>query len=85
MKGKITLYTDKELIKEIKQYAKEQKISVSQLVNNFFETILIDRSSNKNFKNSKITNSLEGVLKDTKIDIDDYKKYLEKKYLWEFY
>jgi len=81
MKGKITLYTDKELIKEIKQYAKEQKISVSQLVNNFFETILIDRSSNKNFKNSKITNSLEGVLKDTKIDIDDYKKYLEKKYL----
>jgi len=81
MKSKITLYSDKELIEQIKQYAKEQKISVSQLVNNFFETILIDRRSNKNFKNSKITNSLEGVLKGAKIDIDNYKKYLEKKYL----
>ena len=81
MKSKITLYSDKELIDQIKQYAKENKTSVSQLVNNIFKTILLSKKSNKNLKKSKITDSLEGILKDSKIDIDNYKNYLEKKYL----
>ena len=81
MKSKITLYSDKELIDQIKQYARENKTSVSQLVNNIFKTILLNKKSNKNLKKSKITNSLEGILKDSKININDYKNYLEKKYL----
>jgi len=81
MKSKITLYSDKELIEQIKQYARENKTSVSQLVNNIFKAILLNKKSNKNLKKSKITDSLEGILKDSKIDIDDYKNYLEKKYL----
>jgi len=81
VKSKITLYSDKELIEQIKQYAKENKTSVSQLVNNIFKAILLNKKSNKNLKKSKITDSLEGILKDSKIDIDDYKNYLEKKYL----
>jgi len=85
VKSKITLYSDKELIDQIKQYAKENKTSVSQLVNNIFKTILLSKKSNKNLKKSKITDSLEGILKDSKIDIDNYKNYLEKKYLWKYY
>ena len=81
MKSKITLYSDKELIEQIKQYARENKTSVSQLVNNIFKAILLNKKSNKNLKKSKITDFLEGVLKDSKIDIDVYKNYLEKKYL----
>ena len=81
MKSKITLYSDKELIEQIKQYVRENKTSVSQLVNNIFKTILLSKKSNKNLKKSKITNSLEGILKDSKINTDDYKNYLEKKYV----
>jgi len=85
MKSKITLYTDKELIEQIKQYAKEQHTSVSKIVNNFFENLLLNREYSNNAQKNKITNSIDGILKDSSINTNDYKKFLEDKYLWKFY
>ncbi len=80
MTKKITLYSDEELIKGIKALAKKNSTSVSQIVNDFFKTLLIEEQINKNSK-ATITNKLFGVLKDKEIDESDYKEFLEKKYL----
>ena len=78
MNSKITLYSDKELIEQIKQYAKSRNTSVSKLVNEFFKNILEHKNSSNN---ASITEKLSGKLKGKDIKADDYKKYLEKKYL----
>jgi hypothetical protein len=76
MNSKITLYSNEELIKEIKNYAKEHNTSVSKLVNRFFENLLhMKNSSSKN----RITDSLTGILH--KGDKEEYLRYLEEKYL----
>jgi len=80
MRAKITLYSQDELIAEVKKFAKEQNTSVSKLVNGFFESLL-EKNKTKTDKKTNITNSLLGVLKDSKVDEDEYKKYLEEKYL----
>ncbi len=78
MNSKITLYSDRELIEQIKQYAKSRNTSVSKLVNEFFKNILEHKNSSNN---ASITEKLSGKLKDKNIKIDDYQKYLEEKYL----
>ena len=80
MSAKITLYSQDELIAEVKKFAKEQNTSVSKLVNGFFESLL-EKNKTKTDKKTNITNSLLGVLKDSKVDEDEYKKHLEEKYL----
>jgi len=80
MRAKITLYSQDELIAEVKKFAKEQNTSVSKLVNGFFESLL-EKNKTKTDKKTNITNSLLGVLKDSKVDEDEYKKHLEEKYL----
>ena len=78
MNSKITLYSDKELIEQIKQYAESRNTSVSKLVNEFFKNILEHKNSSNN---ASITETLSGKLKGKNIKVDDYKKYLEEKYL----
>jgi len=78
MATKITLYSDSELIGEIKQYAKEHNTSVSKLVNEFFKNIL-HREKVKH--SGSLTEQLEGILENSNIDLKDYKKHLEEKYL----
>lgn len=77
MASKITLYSDEELIKRVKEYAKEKNTSVSKLVNNFFKELLRNQIDDK----ESITSKLSGKLKNKKVSIDDYRKYLEEKYL----
>jgi len=79
MTSKITLYSESELIKEIKVYAKEHNTSVSKIVNTFFKNLLHqDEPSNKQ---SKITDSLIGIIDIKTVDESDYKDYLAEKYL----
>lgn len=78
MTSKITLYSEKELIEEIKRYAKEQNTSVSKIVNEFFRNIL--HREKAIIEEKSITHSLIGAIK-VKTSEDDYKKYLEDKYL----
>ena len=78
MATKITLYSDSDLIKEIKQYAKEHNTSVSKLVNEFFKNILHREKINNS---GSLTEQLEGILENSNVDLQGYKKHLEEKYL----
>ena len=78
MTSKITLYSDKELIEEMKKYAKEQNTSVSKIVNTFFQNLLHSQSTST--QKESITNSLIGSLKE-ETSTKEYKTYLEDKYL----
>jgi len=78
MSTKLTLYIEDDLISYIKTYAKENRQSVSKVVNNFF-TLLQQES--KEQESAPITKSLRGVLDKGALDISDYEAYLEKKYL----
>ena len=80
MGAKITLYSENELIAEVKKFAKEQNISVSQLVNGYFKSLVKQHKVQINQK-ATITNSLLGILKDVESDEEAYKKHLEEKYL----
>jgi len=79
MTAKITLYSDKNLIEQMKIYAKEQNTSVSKIVNEFFTNLL--QTQEIETQKNKITDSLVGRLKDTQIDKNTYNDYLEEKYL----
>ena len=79
MTSKITLYSELELIKEIKAYAKEHNTSVSKIVNSFFKNLLHAQKSTN--KKSKITDSLVGIIATKTLDENDYKTHLETKYL----
>jgi|ASRR01.1.fsa_nt_gi hypothetical protein len=81
MSAKITLYTEQEIIEEVKKFAKEHKTSVSKLVNNYFKLLLEKEKIEIKNKNTQITDSLYGSLKSVKLDENDYKTYLEEKYL----
>lgn len=80
MNAKITLYSEPHLIDKVKQYAKQHNTSVSKMVTSFFETV-IAKESNKKSIGAEKTSKLYGILKDTKLNDNDYSKYLEKKYL----
>ena len=79
MTSKITLYSEKHLIEQIKIYAKEQNTSVSKIVNEFFINLL--ESSKSEQQKSKITDRLVGRLDGANVDENSYKEYLAKKYL----
>ena len=79
MTSKITLYSEKHLIEQIKVYAKEQNTSVSKIVNAFFMNLLESNKSEQ--PRSKITDGLMGRLDGVNADEDSYKEYLAKKYL----
>ena len=79
MTSKITLYSEKALIEQIKIYAKEQNTSVSKIVNEFFTNLL--QAQQPSSKKSKITDNLVGKLKGKEIDESSYHKHLEEKYL----
>ncbi len=79
MTSKITLYSDKNLIEQIKIYAKEHNTSVSKIVNEFFANLLNAHQDNQG--NHKITDNLTGRLKGKNILLDDYGDYLADKYL----
>lgn len=78
MTSKITLYSQKELIEEMKLYAKSQNTSVSKIVNEFFKNLL---KTKKNSKKPYITDKLVGKLRGINTKEQEYHEYLEEKYL----
>ena len=80
MNAKLTLRLEEELIKSAKNHANIIGKSVSQMVADYF--YLLDKKTSKNpIKLTPVVKSLKGSLKNTDIDEDDYKSYLEDKYL----
>ncbi len=78
MQTKLTLRLESELIEQAKEHAKQQGKSLSQVVADYFAVFALD---SKNKKIAPITQSLTGVLKESKLDKKDYEKYLEEKHL----
>ncbi len=80
MNSKLTLRLDEDLIKSAKSYSAKTGKSVSKIVADYFA--LIDKKLSGRLREiSPLTRSLMGSLKKGKVSEEDYKKYLEEKYL----
>ncbi len=80
MQTKLTLRLEDELIEQAKSYAAQAGKSVSQVVADYFR-ILTTEKTRPTTTSTPITMSLRGLLRDSKFDEKDYKKYLEEKHL----
>ena len=82
MSTKLTLTLEKEVIQTAKEYAKEKGQSLSELVENYFKLITMNRREIKPKELSPRIQRLRGIIK-TKEELD-YKQILqeelEKKY-----
>lgn len=81
MNTKLTLNLDKHIIDRAKDYAKSNRVSLSQLIENYLDS-LTNKHDKKNVKVSPLVESLTGVIPSE--NETDYKKeyyeYLNKKY-----
>jgi predicted HicB family RNase H-like nuclease len=79
MQTKLTLRLEDQLIEQAKSYAAQAGKSVSQVVAEYFK-LLTSQKVNANSLSTPITQSLRGLLRESKLDEKDYKKYLEEKH-----
>lgn len=79
MKRKLTLRMSDEAIERAKEYAAERGISVSRLVENFFE--VLETGDEPDVETSPLVESLLGTLEDADLDEEDYREHLEDKHL----
>lgn len=81
MESKLTLKLNKDIIEEAKKYAKDNNISLSRIVENFFNT-LVQKKTNDDSQYTPLVKELSGVIQ---LDKDyhfqeDYTDYLIAKY-----
>jgi len=80
MDTKLTLSLNKHIIESAKSYAKSQKVSLSQLIENYLNSLT--KKEEKDIKVSPLVESLTGVIPSN--ENSDYKKdyydYLNQKY-----
>ena len=74
MNTKLTLTSEKEVIEIAKEYAKEKGQSLSELVENYFKLVTVNRSKMKEKQLSPKVRKLKGIIK-TDENID-YKQIL---------
>jgi hypothetical protein len=79
MNTKLTLRMDESIVRKAKMEAKRRGKSVSRMVAEFFESIGLEQTSEKDLPPT--TASLVGILKGKEISEEDYKKHLQEKYL----
>ena len=77
---KLTLRMDDNLIESAKEYSAQTGKSVSCIVADLF-VIIKNEKINREDALTPTVQSLKGVLKGKQTDENDYKKYLEEKYL----
>ncbi|NOX87461.1 MAG: antitoxin [Calditrichaeota bacterium] len=80
MNTKLTLRLNKDLIETAKKFSNEKGKSLSRLVAEFFEIIKSEKTNDQP-PLPPTTRSLKGILKGKTVSKEDYKKYIEKKYL----
>lgn len=80
MQTKLTLRLEDQLIEQAKSYAAQAGKSVSQIVAEYFK-LLTSQKIKTSSPSTPITQSLRGLLRESKLDEKDYKKYLEGKHL----
>ncbi|HCY01103.1 hypothetical protein SDC9_136273 [bioreactor metagenome] len=79
MNTKLTLNLDKNVIEKAKSYAKENKSSLSKLVENYLSS-LINASHKNDIKVSPLVDSLTGVISSSVDERKRYRDYLSEKY-----
>ena len=80
MQTKLTLRLEDQLIEQAKSYAAHAGKSVSQIVADYFKLLTSDKIKSVS-PSTPVTQSLRGLLRESKLDEKDYKKYLEEKHL----
>ena len=80
MQTKLTLRLDDQLIEQAKSYAAHTGKSVSQIVADYFKLLTSEKIKSVS-PSTPVTQSLRGLLRESKLDEKDYKKYLEEKHL----
>ena len=80
MNTKLTLRMDESLIASAKEYSAKTGKSVSRIVADFFQTIK-NENQEKEHVLPPTVRSLKGALKGSSSGEEEYKKYLEEKYL----
>lgn len=80
MQTKLTLRLEDQLIEQAKSYAAKTGKSVSQVVADYFK-LLVSEQKKPVGRASPITQSLRGLLRESREEEKDYKKYLEEKHL----
>lgn len=80
MDSKLTLKLDKNVIELAKQYASENNISLSRMIENYLQAVT--EKKHNQIKISPLVESLTGVIDLKENDYKkDYTDYLSKKYL----
>ena len=79
MQTKLTLRLDDQLIRNAKQHARQSGKSLSQMVADYFLAITSPKAVAGEL--TPTVSRLKGALSETKVDRDDYRAYLEGKYL----
>ena len=80
MNTKLTLNLNKSIIESAKDYAKENNISLSKLIENYLNSLT--KKQEKEIKVSPLVESLTGIIptQTEKKNDDEYYEYLNKKY-----
>lgn len=78
---KLTLRMEPDQVERAKAYAAHHGKSLSQLVEDYFDSLTAAEANEETLP--PLTQKLKGALcnADTSMDVSDYKKHLEEKYL----
>lgn len=80
MNSKLTLHLNKNIIESAKDYAKDNRTSLSKLIENYLNSLT--RKDQKKVKVSPLVESLTGIIphEAEEKNKEDYYEYLNKKY-----
>ena len=79
MDSKLTLKLNERVIEQAKQYAKENNISLSRMIESYLQAVTLKK--NNKVKISPLVESLTGVIELENYDYrKDYTDFLSKKY-----
>jgi hypothetical protein len=79
MNTKLTLNIDNKIIEEAKSYAKNNRVSLSKLIENYLSSLTKKKSGKSSV--SPLVESLTGVISSRNVDFKkEYSDHLAKKY-----
>ncbi len=82
METKLTLRMDEDVIERAKIYARNHKISLSKMIESYFNSLTETNDISNEIKISELVESISGVIQ-VPNDFDDkneYRSYLDEKY-----
>lgn len=80
MQTKLTLRMDKELVEQAKLFSQQTGKSLSKIVSDYFASLVKKEQKEDDEELTPLVRSLIGIAKGSKVDVEDYHKYLEEKY-----